>query len=129
MQKQQVISHPLISVIIPIYNAASFLPQTIESVLSQDYPNLEILLLNDGSTNQSKFANHMPQNIKILKIKITQKVTVIFVSLISPIRESVTLVITDSVSFLVSIFVFLTPTTCSPPLLFPIFIILQPSIN
>lgn len=54
MQKQQVISHPLISVIIPIYNAASFLPQTIESALSQDYPNLEILLLNDGSTDQSK---------------------------------------------------------------------------
>ena len=54
MQKQQVVSHPLISVIIPIYNAASFLPQTIESVLSQDYPNLEILLLNDGSTDQSK---------------------------------------------------------------------------
>ena len=54
MQKQQVISHPLISVIIPIYNAASFLPQTIDSVLSQDYPNLEILLINDGSTDQSK---------------------------------------------------------------------------
>ena len=54
MQKQQVISHPLISVIIPIYNAASFLPQTIESVLSQDYPNLAILLLNDGSTDQSQ---------------------------------------------------------------------------
>ena len=54
MQKQQAVSHPLISVIIPIYNAASFLPQTIESVLGQDYPNLEILLINDGSTDQSK---------------------------------------------------------------------------
>lgn len=45
---------PLISIIIPIYNAAKFLDQTITSCLKQDYPHLEIILINDGSTDDSK---------------------------------------------------------------------------
>lgn len=45
---------PLISIIIPIYNAAKFLDQTIASCLKQDYPHLEIILINDGSTDDSK---------------------------------------------------------------------------
>ena len=48
-------SFPLISIIIPIYNAENFLEKTITSCLEQDYPNLEILLINDGSTDGSKF--------------------------------------------------------------------------
>ena len=44
---------PLISIIIPIYNAERFLPQTIQSVLKQNYPHLEVLLINDGSTDRS----------------------------------------------------------------------------
>ena len=45
---------PLISIIIPVYNAAKFLDQTITSCLKQDYPHLEIVLINDGSTDDSK---------------------------------------------------------------------------
>lgn len=45
---------PLISIIIPVYNAAKFLDQTITSCLEQDYPRLEIILINDGSTDDSK---------------------------------------------------------------------------
>lgn len=45
---------PLISIIIPVYNAAKFLDQTIISCLKQDYPRLEIVLINDGSTDDSK---------------------------------------------------------------------------
>lgn len=45
---------PLISIIIPVYNAAKFLDQTINSCLKQDYPHLEIILINDGSTDDSK---------------------------------------------------------------------------
>lgn len=45
---------PLISIIIPVYNAAKFLDQTITSCLKQDYPRLEIVLINDGSTDDSK---------------------------------------------------------------------------
>ena len=45
---------PLISIIIPVYNSSKFLDQTITSCLKQDYPHLEIILINDGSTDDSK---------------------------------------------------------------------------
>lgn len=44
---------PLVSVIIPIYNVAPYLKQCLDSVLGQSYENLEILLINDGSTDSS----------------------------------------------------------------------------
>ena len=42
-----------ISVIIPVYNVAEFLPQCLDSVVSQDYRSLQILLVDDGSTDGS----------------------------------------------------------------------------
>ncbi len=42
-----------ISVIIPVYQVAQFLPQCIESVCNQDHRNLEIILVDDGSTDES----------------------------------------------------------------------------
>lgn len=42
-----------ISVIIPVYQVAKFLPQCIESVCNQDHKNLEIILIDDGSTDGS----------------------------------------------------------------------------
>ncbi|HKY63455.1 MAG TPA: glycosyltransferase family A protein [bacterium] len=44
---------PRISVIIPVYNGEAFLAEAIESVLAQPYPNLEILVIDDGSTDRS----------------------------------------------------------------------------
>ena len=43
----------MISVIIPIYNAAPYLPEMLQSLLEQTECDLEILLINDGSTDSS----------------------------------------------------------------------------
>ena len=44
---------PLVSVIVPAYNAAGFISRCVESITSQSYPELEILLLNDGSRDDT----------------------------------------------------------------------------
>lgn len=43
----------MISVIIPVYNASSYLRQCVDSVLGQSYGNIEVILVNDGSTDDS----------------------------------------------------------------------------
>jgi len=44
---------PLISVIVPIYNVAPWLPRCLDSIVGQTYKNLEIILIDDGSTDNS----------------------------------------------------------------------------
>lgn len=44
----------LVSVIIPIYNTESYLLKCVNSIINQTYKNLEIILINDGSTDNSK---------------------------------------------------------------------------
>lgn len=47
------LSSPLVSVIIPVYNSELYLEACIESVIGQSYSTLEIIIVNDGSTDDS----------------------------------------------------------------------------
>lgn len=44
---------PLISVIVPVYNVQNFLKECVNSILSQDYDRFELILVDDGSTDDS----------------------------------------------------------------------------
>ncbi len=45
--------NPLISIIVPVYNTAEYVEECIQSILSQSYKNIELILVNDGSTDGS----------------------------------------------------------------------------
>jgi len=47
------ITNPLLSVIIPVYNVESYLTRCVDSILRQTYGNLEVILVNDGSRDGS----------------------------------------------------------------------------
>lgn len=44
---------PLVTIVTPVYNGARYLKATIESVLQQTYPNIEYIVLDDGSTDNT----------------------------------------------------------------------------
>jgi len=45
---------PLISIIIPVFNSGLYIKQALESALNQTYPNIELLVINDGSTDSTE---------------------------------------------------------------------------
>ncbi len=60
-----------ISVIVPVYNIAEYLPKCIDSILAQTYPDFELILVNDGSTDQSgaiaaDYAHRHPDKISYI---------------------------------------------------------------
>ena len=63
----------LLSVVIPVYNCEKHLKNCIESVISQSYPNIEIVLVNDGSTDDSKkiceFYTTIDKRVRLFTIK------------------------------------------------------------
>lgn len=61
------IQYPLITLAIPVYNTEQFLEKCITSAIAQDYPNLEILILNNGSTDGSQ---HIIDKYKIIDSRI-----------------------------------------------------------
>jgi len=49
--------HPLVTVVIPVYNGENYLSKAIDSVLTQTYDNVEVLVVNDGSDDNGKTEN------------------------------------------------------------------------
>ena len=63
---------PLVSVIVPIYNVCSYLREALDSLVSQTYNHLEILLIDDGSTDGSgavcdEYAARFPDRIRVIR--------------------------------------------------------------
>ena len=71
--------NPLVSVIIPIFNAERYLKYSLESTLNQTYENLEIILIDDNSTDESyeiaKKYNGMDSRIILLKNDVNLKLS------------------------------------------------------
>jgi glycosyltransferase involved in cell wall biosynthesis len=65
---------PLVSVVMPIYNAEKFLGEAIESILNQSYKNIELIVVNDGSTDKSgKIVERFRKKDKRIKVLINKK--------------------------------------------------------
>lgn len=47
-------SNPIVSIIVPVYNTAKYLPRCLESLLNQTLVEVEIICINDGSTDNSE---------------------------------------------------------------------------
>jgi glycosyltransferase involved in cell wall biosynthesis len=45
---------PLVSIVVPAYNLGHYLAATIESILAQDYPRVELIVIDDGSTDNTR---------------------------------------------------------------------------
>ena len=50
----------MVSVVIPAYNCGDYIGETLKSVVKQDYPRLEVIVVDDGSTDKTKQSWSLP---------------------------------------------------------------------
>lgn len=62
---------PLISVIIPVYNCEKYINDSVDSILRQTYKNIEVLIINDGSSDRTK--KKLEKYIDNSKVKIIEQ--------------------------------------------------------
>ena len=63
--------NPLISVIVPVYNVAPYLARCVDSLLGQTYRDLEVVLVNDGSKdNTAKICRKRGYNLLDLPVNL-----------------------------------------------------------
>ena len=66
--------YPLLTVLMPVYNADKFLDESINSILSQTYSEFELLILDDASTDNSlKIIKAYAKEDKRIKVLVNQK--------------------------------------------------------
>ncbi|WP_204106176.1 MULTISPECIES: glycosyltransferase [Spirulina sp. CCY15215] len=53
-QNENLINSPLISVVMSVYNSATYLEEAVQSILNQDFTDFEFIIINDGSTDESE---------------------------------------------------------------------------
>ncbi|MGX7009385.1 hypothetical protein RR45_GL000635 [Lactococcus chungangensis CAU 28 = DSM 22330] len=53
MKKARFIMKPLISIVVPVYNVEKYIHECLESILNQSYKNIEVIIVNDGTLDNS----------------------------------------------------------------------------
>jgi glycosyltransferase involved in cell wall biosynthesis len=66
-------TEPLVSCIMPTFNRRAFVPQAIRCFLAQDYPNLELIVVDDGSDT---IADLLPDDARIVYVRLSEKKSV-----------------------------------------------------
>ena len=63
---------PLVSVVIPTYNSETFITECINSILAQSYKNIEIIIIDDCSTDKTEYKINNNHNYQLKYIKLNK---------------------------------------------------------